>query len=532
VVISINGHEWEPLPGVQYRFKYDVIARNIAKGKFREVDAYRTLFREDSWAFLYFVMGYEKANHPWIIETCREVDLDSDVNSLDLWAREHFKTTVLTVIKNIQRILVNPELCVGLFSHTKPIALGFLRSIKGILESSDFLKYLYPDILYQNPEREAFSWSLDMGLYVKRKSIGRKEATFEAHGLIEGMPTSKHFDVRVYDDVETLDSVQSPEMIKKVCDAFDMSHNLGTDLGTHHVIGTTYHHEGLLQKLRERKRETGELVYKVRVKPATVDGTPNGDPVLLSPARIADLRVNKQMFFSQQLLNPTPTGEQKLDPNHLQFISPAALPKRLYKFMVIDPAGVRKDRTGDSWAIWVIGVEPLMDDLGASKVFLLDACIEPMNHDEAMKSCVDLYVRNGKVRTIGIEKVGMSSAEIHLASALRARGKYLTLENGGITLLRPAGRSKGDRIEGNLMWPLNNSKIFVCSTVPNACVERLKLEMGRYPFWHDDALDAFSYVYDLIKDFRFGKVRHREKEADPWASSYVSDGGRNSWMIC
>jgi len=27
--------------------------------------------------------------------------------------------------------------------------------------------------------------------------------------------------------------------------------------------------------------------------------------------------------------------------------------------------------------------------------------------------------------------------------------------------------------------------------------------MEKFPFWHDDGLDALSYLYDIIKDFRF-----------------------------
>jgi hypothetical protein len=42
-----------------------------------------------------------------------------------------------------------------------------------------------------------------------------KEATVEAHGLVDGQPTGAHFRLRIYDDVVTLESVTTPEQVKK-----------------------------------------------------------------------------------------------------------------------------------------------------------------------------------------------------------------------------------------------------------------------------------------------------------------------------
>jgi len=519
--VKINDIYFEPKPGIKYGHRYWQVVDDIAKKEADEWETWRNIFVFDSWAFMYFIMGTPKLcemlNRPFIVQACREIDATRKINTLDLWAREHFKSTAITTALSIQDVLLDPETCVGIFSHTRPAALKFFAGIKQLLEGSEFLKWLYPDRLYQNPEKEAFRWSEDGGLYLKRKSLGRKEATFEACGLVEGMPTGRHFDLRVYDDVETHDSVQTPEMIRKVKDAFDMSHNLGTDGGVHRVIGTTYHHEGLLQHLRNRVREDGASLYHTRVKTATVDGTPNGASSFLSEGKLAELRVNRQMFFSQQLLNPTPAGEQKLEFDHIKRIKGSELPSSLYKFMVIDPAGTRKDRQSDSWAIFVVGVERSIDEIGASNIYLLDGVVAPMDFDEAMKTVIDVYLRNGKVQTIGVEKAAMMTTEVHIANALRAKGKYVTVEGGGITLLRPGGRNKQDRIEGNLMWPLNNGKIHIVEGLSNAVVERIRIEMSRYPFWHDDAIDAMSYIFDLIKDFKFGKIRPSErKELSLW----------------
>jgi hypothetical protein len=239
------------------------------------------------------------------------------------------------------------------------------------------------------------------------------------------------------------------------------------------------------------------------------------------------------MFYSQQLLDPTPQGTQKLDKDALVEVTPAEVPTGLYKFMTVDPAGERKSdrRQGDSWALVVAGVEPFRDDLGASRVYILDMMVEPMTEAEALDNVVRMFMRNGQIRQIGIEKVGISTAEIHIAKQLHARGRSLTVDNGGLVVLRPGGRSKQQRIEAALQWPLLHRKLHISTSVPSAYRERLRLEMQKFPFWHDDALDAVSYVYDMVRDYRFGTYRPPEEENpfDKYERRKGRDGNR-SWL--
>ena len=77
----------------------------------------------------------------------------------------------------------------GIFSHTRPIAKGFLRQIKRELEGNNVLKALFQDILHADPQHQSPKWSEDDGIIVKRKT-NPKEATVEAWGLVDGQPTS------------------------------------------------------------------------------------------------------------------------------------------------------------------------------------------------------------------------------------------------------------------------------------------------------------------------------------------------------
>jgi hypothetical protein len=192
--------------------------------------------------------------------------------------------------------------------------------------------------------------------------------------------------------------------------------------------------------------------------------------------------------------------------------------------MVIDGAGDQGKRTdnrkADSWAIHVVGVVPFRDDMGWSDIYLLDSCVEDMDLITAQSKIIEMYLRAGRVLKLGIEKVGMSTTEIHIAAALRAKGKHLSVEHGNLEILKPGGRSKEFRIESALSLPLKNGKIHVLDTIPIAYRERLGLEMEKFPAWKDDALDSLSYVYDIIKEYRFGLQTTTEKPESPYDAAF------------
>jgi hypothetical protein len=99
-------------------------------------------------------MNRPDAHHQWILDRCREIQSDPDEH-LDLWPRGHFKSSIITFAKTIQDVLNDPELTVGIFSHTRPIAKGFLRQIKREFETNACLRSLFDDILWADPAKQA-----------------------------------------------------------------------------------------------------------------------------------------------------------------------------------------------------------------------------------------------------------------------------------------------------------------------------------------------------------------------------------------
>lgn len=492
-----------------YKYDYDRFFHDVATGIISPEESrawYRQFILTDLFFIVCFVMQIEKANHPFVVQMCRLVEEGPKSNTLDVWARFHFKSVIITQAETLQYHLKNPEHCTGIMAYARPLGKSFLRSIKVLCETSDLLKWCFPDILWDKPEVQAPKWSEDDGLIFKRNSSSRKESTIEAWGLVEGQPTGRHFERVVFDDIETDDIKDSPDMLDKVFSKFEMAGNLGTgsDDDIVRVIGTYYSHFGPIVRIENMVHAKGAPVYKLRKVSGSTDGTRDGDPVLMGPETWAKLKVG-QHFNSQQLCDPTPTGDIKLNPTYLKPVDTDQIPKSVVKFMVLDQAGGSDTNKGkgDLWACGLFGVQPGTDEIGASDVYIMDLEADQMTHSEGIETVVRMYMNAGIVRQLGVEKVGLSTTEIHIANSLKVHGRRISVDLGNLVLLKPAGRSLAKRIESAVQWPLNNGKIHYSTAINKKHIERLKMEMEKFPYFHSDIVNIIAYLYDMIKEFKF-----------------------------
>ena len=346
--------------------------------------------------------------HPWLFARCREIQNNPD-GYLDLWAREHYKSTVITFGKTLQDIIAShgqdpimpKDLTIGIFSHNRPTAKKFLSHIKNEVERNEHLRELFPDVIWENPGREAPKWSMDSGLIFKRTS-NPKEATLEAYGLIDGMPTGGHFDLLIYDDVVTLDVVRSTEMITKVTEALSMSYNLGARGGQRRMIGTRYHFADTYKTVMDRG------TFTPRLHPATADGSVDGEPVLLTRDELAAKRRDQgpYVFACQQLQNPavdSAHGFQREWLRHYQGHNDGA---GMNIYILVDPASEKK-KTSDYTAMAVIGLG------GDKNYYLLDAVYDRLNLTERTSRLMDLH-KQWRPIGVGYERYGKDSDIEHI----------------------------------------------------------------------------------------------------------------------
>lgn len=345
----------------------------------------RKLAQNDLFYLFVYLLGRIDALHPWLFARCREVKAAPN-GYLDLWARNHYKSSLLTFAMTIQDILNDPEVTIGIFAHTKAIAKDFLRQIKREFELNQTLKDLFPEILYQDPEREALKWSEDVGLIVKRAS-NPKECTVEGHGLVDGMPTGKHFKLRIYDDVVTSTAVSTPEQMRKTIDALDLSDNLGMEGGIRRMIGTRYKLGDAYEEMQKRG------VVKVRLYPATDNGRVDGDPVFLSPGEW-DERVQNQspaILAAQMLQNPLAEDSVIFQSDWFN-LWPAdkELPAFDMVFLSLDGA-VSEKNTADYSCLLALGLWKAIEGSPKYSVMILDCFMERVAYPALRDECIKQY---------------------------------------------------------------------------------------------------------------------------------------------
>jgi hypothetical protein len=530
IALSDAGYD-SSIHKAQYRYNYVALQDKIDSGELDKMAVYRHLVLNDLFFIVLFVMEIEQANHPFVVNACNMVQNGPASNTLDIWARAHFKSTILTIAETIQYQLKNQTHCTGIFAYSRPAAKKFLRGIKMLLESSDLLKWCFPDVLYAKPETESPKWSEDDGLVLKGHGTARGESSIEAWGLTEGMPTGRHFERRVFDDLETEDIRESPDMLDKVFSKFEMAGNLATftDADCERVIGTYYSHFGPNIRIRDKQKSDGTPLYKLRLITASDNGKKDGNPVLMN-LESWEKEKTKTHFNSQQLCNPTPDADIKLDFNLMHPIEPRFMPKNRLKFVIIDPAGddsVTKGVKNDNWAMGCVSVEPSMDDLGTSAIYIEDIVYGKMSLSEAVDAAVSLYIRNGRITGIGVERVGTDSTYEHIRKGLLARGRHVKIKSGrsgNLVLLSTGGKSKNRRIESALSWPLNNGKIFYSTAINDFTMAEIKDEFSKFPFYHVDIIDMISYIYTILDEMKFTFEATQEYDEDEFVSHETQYG--------
>lgn len=505
--------EVRPLTRLEQKEQYkDLQAR--AHGKNQVSLFFRELAKKDLFFLLIYVLGITFADNDWVYARCREFEADPD-GYLDLWPREHFKSTIITLAAVIQRILVNPNETVGIFSYNRPIAKGFLRVIKWQFESNERLRSLFPDVIWTDPEREAPKWSEDDGIIVKRTDLP-KEATVEAWGVIDGMPTSKHYSLCVYDDVETAQSVTSPETIAKVTEMVSISFNLGREGGSRWMLGTIYHYASTYHTLEKRG------AVKVRKYGATKDGDFDGDPWLWSKETLAKkIREMGTYVASCQLFNnPVMEGEQTFRAEWVEYWKPARVDatRGMNLYIIVDPSGEKK-KGSDYTVMIVLGLAP------DNNYYLVDMIRDKLSLSERAERLLALHAQY-RPKAVGYEKYGMQ-ADIEYLKIYQSQQNYrfpITVL-GGMVPKRDRIRRIQPLFEAHRVYlPEQLIRVGYDGKPHDLVSEFINEEYLAFPYMvHDDMLDCMARIMEDGMEARFPKRMDRDDGLPSYLEAHERD---------
>jgi hypothetical protein len=366
-------------------------------------------------------------------------------------------STIITFAGSIQAICADPEMTIGIFSATKKIAHPFLDQIKYELETSDALKESYPDVLWENPRRQAPSWSVERGITVKRRS-NPKEKTVEAFGLLDGMPTGRHFRRLVYDDVINHEHVDNPDIIRKVTERIELSTNLGVGEATERLAcGTRYS----FADTYGIKMEDG--TFKPRIYAATHDGTLDGQPIFLTQKAWDKVKIEQRSVVAAQMLqNPIAGKENTFMPGW--FRKWEVRPSILTVYIMGDPSGGRS-KNSDRTAIAVVGVD------GAGNKYFLDGYRHRMGLSDRWAALRGLFMKWSDERgvtgvRVGWEKYGLQADVEYFNEQMRAPGSNLSFEISELNWTSAGVGNQGKKARvGRLEPDMRNGRFFMPAIV-------------------------------------------------------------------
>lgn len=488
----------------------------------QKASALRRMARTDLYFLLRYIMQRSDVENPWLFDRIREVQNNPN-GYLDLWSREHYKSTIQTYAKTIQDILashgedpiISRPLTFGIFSHTRPIAKKFLSQIKREFESNEWLKELFPDIIWKNPYRESQKWSEDAGLILRRET-NPKEATVEAWGVVDGQPTAVHFDVLIYDDVVTEASISSPDMIEKTTKQLANSYNLGARGGVKRAIGTRWHANDTYREVIKRK------TFVPRLHAATDTGKLDGKAVFLDQKEFEQKVQDMGIYVAscQLLMNPVADKMQGFRREWLRFYQGNLDGSGMNVYLLCDPANEKK-KSSDYTSIVVIGLNH------DHNYYLLDAVYDRLDLEERTKAFIAMHKRWRPLKT-GYEKYGKDSDIQHIKYVQKQINyRFDIAEVGG-------SMQKNDRIRrlvpifgaGRFYLPDCLFRTNYKNETIDIIEQYLNEEYDPFPVpVHDDMFDNIARIVDPSFNAIFPKLRIKE----PYRNKSTRAGGGN-WM--
>lgn len=450
--------------------------------------AARYLCQYDLFFLLTVGMGRLDADRDWIYDRCVEVQ-DNPDGRIDLWARFHYKSTIITMAKTIQDILLDQNIATVILSYNRPTAKSFMLAIRREFEMNANLKRWFDDVLWKDPDQEAPKWSED-GFIVQR-TANKKEATVEAYGLVDGQPTGRHYDLMVYDDVVTLDAVTSPEMIQKVTTAWELSRNLQrTDGGTKtRYVGTRYSLMDTYRVILDRNAAIP------RIHGPTIDGTKEIRPdncALMPYERLSELQreTKGKTFQCQMFQDPLADESIRFQMEWIRFWKADNL-ANLNIYMFVDPA-TKKKKKSDYTTLWVVGIGP--DD----NWYVIDGLRDRLGLTERADALFSLH-KQYRPLGVGYEEYGMQADIEHMKDRMER-------ENYRFDITALGGKlSKEDRI-GELEPLFRNGRLYFPEhlfrqTADGPVVDMVRVfldeEYSMYPnVTHEDMLDCLARIRD------------------------------------
>lgn len=396
--------------------------------------------------------------------------------------RGHLKTSICTIGYAFWRAAKDPNIRVLITANTATNASHMVRTIKQTVESSDMVKWLYPEIIPDS----GCKWT-DTEIEFKRTATW-PESTIESLGR-GGTVTSRHYDLIIEDDLLSPEENQeiTPELVQTAVKWHKYASGLRMSYESEQVISANrWMYDDYVAYLMENEKWFLPCMYMSAYNSA---GTPRWSERF--PADELDRLLEQQgprIFSAQYLNDPVHEDARSFDTSWFRYYT--VWPPRNGKDEVqgfkcvtaIDPA-ISQKKHGDYSAIVTVAA-----DTNRNR-YVVDARRGRWGVDELIDHVFEVY-RTWKPVKVGLETIMFQKALMWpFREAMRREEQNLPMVE-----LRPSSKvTKDGRIMALHEFFQNGS------TWLNKQHTELLSELRGWPaITHDDMLDALAYAMQML----------------------------------
>lgn len=448
---------------------------------------------------LYFfaknLLGYSDMTPGCHGPLCTFLDDNPSKYKLTLMPRGHFKTSVATIGRNLQKVMRNPNERILLANETSTNAQRFLSAIRQHVESNRKFRAVYSHRLPKDTRKMAH-WNNE-SLSFPRTWMG-PEPTIDTCGMTGAM-TSRHYTHLCVDDPISEEATKSAAVMQNVITRIDkiVSLMVKPEEDTFDLTGTRW---AVFDVYSWFQKSYGKKLARF-VRAAIEDGEPIF-PELISLETLAQARTNmgEYMFSCLYMNNPRVSDMQDFNVQDLMFWRWSAdgesvvlyntdgEASKLWHISQLDitvtvDLAVSEKITSDRNAVITVGASP------DGEAIVLDCFAKRCSPLEVIEHLFWIHDKY-HARAYGIESVAYQKAfKYFLRAEMEKRGVYMNIED---VKALPSKRGTGNntkelRIRG-LQPILATRRLYV-----DPKMHILRNEMADFPLGeHDDALDALS----------------------------------------
>lgn len=510
---------------------------------------FRSICLDDLHYLAKHILNYNRVTDHIHKTMAQDIDTPKYKFKLLLWPRGHFKSTLGTEARSIQKLLRNPNERILITNAKLENARRFLRTIARHFHANSKFRWLWRDWWLDQfsteYDRQQMKDKLDWVVrdtqdeFTLLRPYAGREASITT-GATDASLVSQHYSSILADDLVNRDYVRTQDMVDKSILYFkDLLDLLDPD-GALEVIGTRWSHmdlyqwiieefggvasmrvpegfvdEGILQSANETAEEDKD--WMISIQPCYDS---KGSPIFpeeFTPKVLANLEKSKgpYEFGSQYLLNPTPDEHQKFREEWINKLDVLPNYSSLTGCMTVDPAiSVESDACRS--AIAVCGYDEY------NRMFFIDGLNERLSEDDFAEAVFEyaVYWRN-QFKTflpVGFEAVGFQKVYVYnLRRMMLERQDFFAIDE-----IKRGAMSKDDRILR--LVPRIKNEFYMPKTIPKKeratgqdydLVRRFLWEITKFPYaGYKDLTDTMADQLDIVRanSFPSGKSQHSGKD--------------------